>query len=241
MPACRLTPEGQRLWHVSEAALSQIDREIELKLRGWGQRRTVTVGMLTYFSSRWLSPRLTRFFEAHPGVGLRIEPLSSIETLRSVSVDLAVLWGIGDWRSLRHELLLDCPAVPTGNAATAENSKTGYWRGYQEACHYWATVPVSLAGAPGMKPRDFLIGPAGRASSFQDSNSRVQAVIDGQGLALWDSLVTPEFEAGTLVPVSKIWLEASGYYIVHPKPGLSRAAAAFQDWILSEAGQKTAS
>ena len=114
-----LTEEGRRLWHVSESALRQIDREID-ELRG-GSAEAVTVGALTYFSSRWLSQRLTRFFEAHPGISLRIEPLSSIESLRSVSVDLAILWGIGGWPDVRHELLLPCPAVPTANAAMAES------------------------------------------------------------------------------------------------------------------------
>ena len=49
-----LTEEGSRLWHVSQTALSQIDCEIE-DLRGTAAG-AVTVGALTYFSSRWLSP-----------------------------------------------------------------------------------------------------------------------------------------------------------------------------------------
>jgi len=44
-----LTEEGRRLWHVSQTALSQIDREIE-DLRGTTSG-AVTIGALTYFSS----------------------------------------------------------------------------------------------------------------------------------------------------------------------------------------------
>ena len=88
-----LTEEGSRLWHVSQTALGQIDREIE-DLRGTASV-AVTVGALTYFSSRWLSPRLTRFFEANPGISLRIEPLNSVDMMRSVKVDMAILWGTG--------------------------------------------------------------------------------------------------------------------------------------------------
>jgi LysR family glycine cleavage system transcriptional activator len=113
-----LTEEGRRLWHVSQTALSQIDREIE-DLRGTAAG-AVTVGALTYFSSRWLSPRLTRFFEANPGISLRIEPINSVEMLRSVRVDMAVLWGIGGWEGHKCELLLSLPAVPTANHAVAE-------------------------------------------------------------------------------------------------------------------------
>ena len=43
-------------------------------------------------------PRLMRFFEANPGISLRIYTIKSVEMLRSVKVDMAILWGIGDWR-----------------------------------------------------------------------------------------------------------------------------------------------
>ena len=72
-----LTEEGRSLWRVSQTALSQIDREID-DLRG-PTSGAMTVGAMTYFSSSWLSPRLTRFLEANPGISLRIEPINSIE------------------------------------------------------------------------------------------------------------------------------------------------------------------
>ena len=116
-----LTEEGRRLWHVSQTALSQIDREIE-DLRGTTSG-AVTIGALTYFSSRWLSPRLTRFFEANPGISLRIEPLNSVDMMRSLKIDMAVLWGIGGWEGHKSELLLSLPAVPTANRVLAEQVK----------------------------------------------------------------------------------------------------------------------
>ena len=45
-----LTDAGRSLWHVSQGALAQIDREIA-DLRGHA-RNTVTVGALTYFAAR---------------------------------------------------------------------------------------------------------------------------------------------------------------------------------------------
>jgi DNA-binding transcriptional LysR family regulator len=61
----------------------------------------VTIDALTYFSSRWLSPRLTRFFEVNPGISLRIEPLNSVDMMRSLKIDMAVLWGIGGFPACR--------------------------------------------------------------------------------------------------------------------------------------------
>ncbi len=228
-----LTVEGQRLWHVSEASLSQIDREIDA-LKG-ASAGTVTVGMLTYFSARWLSPRLTGFFESHPGVSVRIEPLSSIENLQSVSVDLAILWGTGGWRDMHHELLFKCPAVPTANPETAQRvQQIGLGKAVQ-------SLPLlgDSSGDAGWRAWHDVAGlpyrPSPSSLVILDSNSRVQAVIDGQGLALWDRLVAPELDAGTLVPVSGTWLDDAGYFIMFPRGELTRAAAAFCAWMRSEA------
>jgi len=56
----QLTENGRRIWNVSLNALQQIDQEIE-DIRG-SDTRALCIGALTYFSSRWLSPRLMDFF-----------------------------------------------------------------------------------------------------------------------------------------------------------------------------------
>jgi LysR family glycine cleavage system transcriptional activator len=71
--------------------------------------------MLTYYSLCRLSPRLTQFFESHPGANLRIESISSLENLKSIQPDLAIQWGMGEWPGTQSELLFNCPAVPTAN------------------------------------------------------------------------------------------------------------------------------
>ncbi|MBG6148464.1 LysR family glycine cleavage system transcriptional activator [Labrenzia sp. EL_142] len=224
-----LTEKGRRLWHVSQTTLSQIDREIE-DLRG-AASGAVTVGALTYFSSRWLSPRLTRFFEANPGSSLRIEPISSLDMLKSVRVDLAVLWGIGGWEGHKSELLLSLPAVPTANRAVAEQVKQ---LGLAEAVRQLPLLGDS-SGDSGWrvwhKAAGLPYAPSRSSLTIPDSNSRVQAVVDGQGLALWDDLVAPEFEGGTLVPLTDIRLEGAGYHIVFPDGALSEGAGSMLAWL----------
>ncbi len=230
-----LTEAGRRLWHVSQAALGQIDQEIA-DIRG-AASGTVTVAMLTYFSSRWLSPRLTRFFEGHPGVSLRIEPVSSIEMLDSVKADFAILWGIGAWPGIESELLVPCPAVPTASPDLAAQAKVV---GLEEALR---TLPLlgDSSGDTGWRAWHRAAGlpyrPSRTSLTIPDSNSRVQAVVDGQGLALWDEMVQPELDQGTLVPVSDVWLEDAGYYVVIPGSGLRPAGGAFHQWLKDEASR----
>ena len=228
-----LTDPGRRLWHVSQAALARIDQEIA-DLRG-PSAQSVTVAMLTYFSSRWLSPRLTRYFQGHPGVSLRIEPISSIEMLDKVNADFALLWGIGAWPGFDSEHLFPCPAVPTASPDLATRVEE---IGLQEALQALPLLGDS-SGDAGWRAWHQAAGlpyrPSRTSLTIPDSNSRVQAVIDGQGLGLWDAMVQPEFDQGTLIPVSDVWLEDAGYHIVTPAPGLKPAAEGFLQWLKQEA------
>jgi len=227
-----LTEEGRRLWHVSQTALSQIDREIE-DLRGTTSG-AVTIGALTYFSSRWLSPRLTRFFEANPGISLRIEPLNSVDMMRSLKIDMAVLWGIGGWEGHKSELLLSLPAVPTANRVLAEQVKQ---LGLAEAVRQLPLLGDS-SGDAGWRAWHKVAGlpyaPSRASLTIPDSNSRVQAVVDGQGIALWDDLVASEFGNGTLVRLSDVRVENAGYFLVFTDQPMSQSAEAFLDWLVVE-------
>ena len=227
-----LTEEGRRLWHVSQTALSQIDREIE-DLRGTTSG-AVTIGALTYFSSRWLSPRLTRFFEANPGISLRIEPLNSVDMMRSLKIDMAVLWGIGGWEGHKSELLLSLPAIPTANRVLAEQVKQ---LGLAEAVRQLPLLGDSSGDAGWRawhKAAGLPYAPSRSSLTIPDSNSRVQAVVDGQGIALWDDLVAFEFGDGTLVRLSDVRVENAGYFLVFTDQPMSQSAEAFLDWLRAE-------
>ena len=227
-----LTDAGRRLWHVSQNALGQIDREIN-NLKS-SPAHSITIGALTYFSSRWLSPRLIRFFETNPGISLRIEPINSIDALKNTEVDLAVIWGFDDWPKYSNERLIHLPALPTTNRKVSEKIKE------IGLCQAMKTIPLlgDSSGDAGWRAWHEASGlsyePSPSSLTIPDSNSRVQAVIDGQGVALWDDLVLPEIEAGKLVRVSNVSLSSAGYYLVENSKPLTSAALAFLNWLKSE-------
>ena len=227
-----LTDAGRRLWHVSQNALGQIDREIT-NLKS-SPTHNITIGALTYFSSRWLSPRLTRFFETNPGISLRIEPINSIDALKNIPVDLAVIWGFDDWPKGSNERLICLPASPTANREVSEQIEE---IGLSQAMK---TIPLlgDSSGDAGWRAWHEAAGlsyePSPSSLTIPDSNSRVQAVIDGQGIALWDDLVLPEIESGKLVRVSEVSLSSAGYYLVENSKPLTSAALDFLNWLKSE-------
>lgn len=230
-----LTRRGERLWHASQVALGQLDKEIS-DLQSDGSPGQIAVAMLTYFFSRWLSPRLVNFMEQHPGIALRIEPANDISAVREVGIDFGVFWGREDWTNLETDLLFTQPAKPTANAKLSRRIKK---IGIAKAV---ATIPLlaDSSGSRGWREWHRRAGlpynPVHSSLVIPDSNVRVQAVVDGQGIALWDDLIQPEYASGALEPVSEIELDDSGYYLVSPNKGpLTPPAEAFKNWIIDQA------
>ena len=78
--------------------------------------------------------------------------------------------------------------------------------------------------------------PAHKTLVIPDPSVRVQAVIDGQAIALNDALVSPELSDGRLFKFSDIRLENYGYHLAYASGALDQPALrAFRDWIQNEA------
>jgi len=231
-----LTDKGSDLLQVSRALFDNVEREI-VALRQQNSDR-ITIGMATYFASRWLSPRLMHFITEHPEIGLRIQPLVDLMDLRANDLDLAVRWGKGDWddETLEIELIFPCPALLTASREIGDQIKSQglakvvnrqtllHDRDGSEAWMDWFAA-AGLEWAPGSN--DLVI---------PDPNVRVQAVIDGQGIALYDFLVDDEVKSGRLFQYQPVELGAYGYYLVYPRGADSGSAInIFRDWIMQEA------
>ena len=231
-----LTEKGSDLLEAAQPLFDRIERKI-VSLRQQNSER-ITIGMATYFASRWLSPRLMHFITAHPDIGLRIQPLIDLMDLRSNELDLAIRWGKGDWyeEDFEVELIFPCPAMLTTSRASGlrieaegiEKVISGqtllHDRDSSEAWTDW----FNAAGIEWSTGSDDLVIP--------DPNVRVQAVIDGQGVALYDFLVDDEVAAGRLYQYRPVSLDAYGYHLVYPRgPGPESAIKTFRDWIMQEA------
>ena len=65
-----------------------------------------------------------------------------------------------------------------------------------------------------------------------DPNVRVQAVADGQGVALNDELIGREIEDGILYRLSNVQLDHYGYFVaVEEHRQSERTIATFTDWL----------
>ena len=106
-----LTDQGRFLLAASRQAYADLEKTIS------NIRKTdspdFTIGISTYFASRWLSPRLMRFMASHPDTNLRIQPLIDLIDLSEVNIDVAIRWGKGDWNNPDEqvECIFSCPAM----------------------------------------------------------------------------------------------------------------------------------
>ena len=231
-----LTNKGLRLLQASQVSFEAIESEIK-SLREDGSSN-ITIGMSTYFASRWLSPRLMTFMAKHPEIGLRIQPLINLAEL--TDIDLAIRWGKGDWvePGMTAELIFRCPAMLTmgermkkrvdseGIDAALKNQTLLHDRDDSPAWQDWFDA-ANLDYTPS---RNSLVIP--------DPNVRVQAVIDNQGVALNDRLVAGEISNRQLFQYTDVMLDEYGYYLVYSKSTLNQTAIqAFRDWIILESAE----
>lgn len=226
-----LTPKGQDLWMSVGAAFDSVEARIA-DLRE-APDRPITIGVTTYFASRWLSPRLMLFMKAHPRVRLRIQPMIDLSDLGSEGLDLAIRWGRGDWKDVTIRPLFLSPAFVTGGLEALALIRDEGLEAALGQLTLLADRSGSRAWADWHRVAGLRFSSRTDVLTIADPNVRVQAVIDGQGIALNDALVERELHEGRLTRLTDHALDDYGYFLAH-EPGATRHpdVAAFAEWLV---------
>jgi LysR family glycine cleavage system transcriptional activator len=234
-----LTEPGQALLPVLHDAFARIAQSVEgLNLRQQGGALAVT--LRPYFAMKWLAPRLGRFWQVHPQIALRLHHSIEAVDFAREDVDLAVLWGSEDWPGVEAELLMAgeltpvcSPALLEGAHPLREPADLRHHNLLHEESHDLWSRWLNAAGALEVDPE--------RGTMIDDTNVRLEAAADGQGVALgWLPLLAEDFAAGRLVRPFEAALPNLGYYVVYPAGDLTRSKVrAFRDWLMEEvAGER---
>lgn len=232
-----LTAQGAQLLPVLQSSLRDIAECIaQLKRKAQAEPQSITVATTSYFATRWLSSRLPRFMSLHPGLGIRLVLASASGDLVH-RYDIEVRWGDGKWQEGDIEKLFDADLFPVCSPALIkddlEKAGAGNFKNYpllhddvtKEAWRAWLAQQGFID--PG-----FLAGP-----EIVDPSVRMQAVIDGQGVALADCLVKDDLQAGRMTAPIQARLTGYGYYMIQ-EAGLDSAhVREFAVWLLKEASQ----
>lgn len=234
-----LTQQGAELLSHSKTCLRDLTYVINrLANRSSDQ---LTVGMSSYFAARWLSPRLMGFMQQYPQVTLKLQPMIDLQDFLREGIDVAIRWGNGHWQDIRVEKLFSCPVRAYGGTQVAQQVQA---LGLEQVLQQTALLQDregSRAWQQWHKAAGISYHPHSIHLVIPDPSVRLQALIDGQGMALYDDLAQSEQLAGTLMPVSDVQLDDYGYYLVYADEALENPAMRqFRTWILDLAQQEHA-
>ena len=230
-----LTREGAALLNTSTKAYSDI--ELEITRIKQSQTTSISIGVATYFASRWLSPKLMNFMDLWPEINLRINPLIDLINVDNKDVDLLIRWGKGEWQDprMKVELILKCPAMLTASGSLGQKIEELGIESILESQPLLDDREGSSAWHEWFESAGIEEHASSKRLVIQDPNVRAQAVIDGQGLALYDDLIIDDIEAGRLYQYSRVKLNDYGFYLIYPETaGSNSAVIKFRDWIINE-------
>ncbi len=239
--AIALTDAGRSLLPGLSEGFDRLNDAVEA-FTAFEERRALLVTCATSFASRWLVPRLDRFYELHPEIDVRLDATQRVVDLRREEVDIGIRFGTGDWDGLEADYLIEEEMIPVGSPDLLALKPVA--RPADLAAH----TLLHIDDGPGPAPVDWArwLAAAGvdgidasRGPSFSMESMAIQAAIDGQGIALVsDVLAADEIAAGRLLRLFDLGLKSGiglAYYLVYPSSrARSPRVAAFRQWLIAE-------
>jgi LysR family glycine cleavage system transcriptional activator len=228
-----LTGEGQRLaqaladsFRTIGTALSEITSE--------GEERPLRLTITPSFASKWLMPRLGKFWRQHPDIALTLDPDDRVRDLNRDGYDLAIRYGKGGWPGAEAEMFL-----PTQDVIVAAPSLIGN-RGTLTIAEMQEMPWITEAGWPEQMAwlRSLGLDPD-RLDVTEMPTEELANLAAREGLGLFvelSALAAADLKAGRLRTVYTPPKEGNlGYWIV-TRPGPKNAALkTFVRWLKSEA------
>lgn len=195
---------------------------------------TLVVSVAPAFASKWLLPRLSRHFDRHPNVLLRIDASVRLANLDHSDIDIAIRLGDGKWPGGRTELLLAQEVFPVCAPAIAQKLKS-----IEDLARTCAITDEraminweSWFETAGVPPVTFLKG-----ARFTDPMLCLESAIAGHGVMLgWQLLAADALADGRLVAPFGIRAQSGlGYWLVTSSvKAESRKVRDFKLWIREE-------
>ena len=220
----------------------------------------VTVSAAPSFATRWLMPRLHRFFAAHPEIDVRVSARlrrakqggqdsaaerATIETWLAES-DAAILYGHGDYPGFRVDKLIALTVAPICSPQLMHGDNP--LRRPQDLQYHTLLHDDTGALYDGVAFWEVWLKAAGivdidtsHGSRFSHAVLALEAANDALGVvATFPVLAAAELKVGRLILPFELQVPLqSAYYLVCNEIALLRPAVkAFRDWLLAEAAQQ---
>ena len=233
-----LTADGQRLVGELSSAFDLIEDACTM-LRPTAKRSGLSVHCSPSFASKWLGPRLSHFYRAHPAITVRLTSSAEPVDLKSQpEIDIDIAYGFPPARA-------GVMVESLGNEPTVPLAAPGIFKG-------------ALPSGPGDLARFTLIDsklnpvqwadwyklngvklPARERPSFDRGSLAVAAAVDGLGIALESRRFAElELERGELIAIEGPMfrrIERATHFLCYRKTSEEREPiVVFKRWLASE-------
>lgn len=208
----RLTAAGERLVGVLSSSFDRIDELLGQLKQSERQMQSLQLAVTPSFSSRWLMPRLPRFWDAHPDIELHLHHSTQGDALSRGSAEAAVVWAqqpparVWAQRLFGTALTPVCsPALPRpGQPLASPAALRHYPLLHEDSFDDWARWMRAAGQAD---------APVRQGQLIDDSNALLMAAMAGRGLALGRlALIEEDLRAGRLLRPFELAIEAEGAY-----------------------------
>lgn len=240
--AIEVTAEGQRLFESVTRGLEDISACLAA-LGAAVKAPQITVCASVAFAWFWLMPRLERFGALQPDIDLRVLATDQPVLPGAGEVDVAILFGSGQWEGLEARLLFGERVYPVCSPAY-QRDHLALRRPEDLLDQTLLHLEYGKPSLGGVDWRTWLLRqgvngqPVRRGLRFNAYPMVLQAAEAGQGVALgWSYITDPLVAEGRLVcPVDRSLETRDGYYLCTSKgPDQSPGVVTFLDWIAAEA------
>ena len=228
-----LTGEGQRLAQALSDSFKTIGTALS-EITAEGEERPLRLTITPSFASKWLMPRLGKFWRLHPDIALTLDPDDRVRDLNRDGYDLAIRYGKGGWPGAEAEMFLPTQDVIVAAPSLVGNRESLTVAEMQEMP--WITEtgwPEQMAWL-----RSLGLDPD-RLDVTEMPTEELANLAAREGLGLFvelSALAAADLKAGRLRTVYTPPNEGNfGYWIV-TRPGPKNAALkTFIRWLKSEA------
>jgi LysR family glycine cleavage system transcriptional activator len=236
-----LTAAGRALARRLDEAIRDITRTIA-EFDPQAEHKRLRVATLPSVASRWLMPRLPRFFDLHPEIEVQVIADLKPLDLHAEGIDLAIRFGRGHYPDYKVSMLMRDRVLPVcAPKFAAERSAASI-----EALIAWPLLHDSGAeGDESLSDWRSWLDQLGRkdlscqaGQRFSNADLSIGAAVLGLGVALGRlSLVADLLSSGILsCPLALATPTAFSYYIVvRPEAAQLPKCLRFSQWLRSEA------
>ncbi|MDP5218939.1 transcriptional regulator GcvA [Ruegeria sp. 2205SS24-7] len=203
-------------------------------------QKTLSINTSPTFALNWLSPRLSNFQVAHPGLAVRVAISCDETDFGRAEVDVAIRYGYGNWPGLTAHKLMASAFTPMLSrdlldriGVLAQPSDILIHKIIDPGDPYWACW-LEHAGVDASALSDRI------GSHLGSQSNEARAALEGQGVAmLTPAFFRTELEMGRLVqPFDLVASDRQAFWLVYPQTRKNeRKLMAFRKWILSEMDQ----